>query len=366
VSDKDDPGIVQKHLINVARHHQQAPAQPSDKVTLTRTGAFHGAFPSTFWLAQAWSPDGSLFAAGGEVGGGHRGILHVWNGSTGHHEALSMRHLTHGLTGQVVSIAWAPDNSRLATVEVNHASGERALGVRSPAGSRTLAVPADLKVLQVAWSPDGTTLALSGPDCARTVLLDPDSGAVRRELDNLSGPVAWQPGGRLLAGRYETSVLLCDPVTGGRTGRLAGQEHQPSALAWARGGKFLAVADGERVRIWDAEAGTQTSVLPWILSEGDRGPDSTITRIDWLDDRYLYEFRPRGGALRDERNHTCSTIALWEAHEVKWQVLKHFYEHVNHVIYPVDVWAPAPDGKRCLTLPDDAPPSVWLLGGTLT
>jgi hypothetical protein len=46
--------------------------------------------------------------------------------------------------------------------------------------------------------------------------------------------------------------------------------------------------------------------------------------------------------------------------------LKHFYERVNHVIRPLAGWAPAPDGKRCVTLPDDFPPSVWLLGGTLT
>jgi WD40 repeat protein len=362
----DDQGKVQQHLLNVARHHQQAPAQPSDKVTLTRTGTFHGAFPNTFWLSQAWSPDGSLLACGAKSAGGRSGALHVWNGNTGHHEAHTMRHLTHGVTGQVASIAWAPDSSRLATVEVNHDSGERVLCVRGQAGSRALAVPPDLKVSQVAWSPDGTTLALSGPDCARTVLLDPDSGTVRRELDNLSGPVAWQPGGRLLAGLYETSVLLCDPVTGGRTGRLAGQEHRPTALAWARGGKFLAVADGERIRIWDAEAGTEASVLPWILSEGDRGPDGTITKIDWLDDRYLFEFRPRGGALRDDQNSVCATIALWEAHEVKWQVLKHFYEHVNHVIRPVAGWAPAPDGKRCITVADDGVPTVWVIGGTLT
>ena len=361
----DDPGRVHQHLINVARQHQQQPpAQQPGKVTLTRTGSFHGNFLSTFWLSQAWSPDGSLLACGGQCG--HSGVLHIWNGGTGHLEAHGMRHLTHGVTGDVVSIGWAPDSRGLATVEVSHHSGERVLGVRGQAGSRTMAVPPGLNVSQVAWSADGTTLALSGPDCPRTVLLDPDTGAVRRELDNLSGPVAWQPGGRLIAGIYETSVLLCDPVTGGRTGRLAGQDHRPTALAWAPGGKFLAVADGERIRIWDAGAGAQTSVLPWILSEGDRGPDPTITRIDWLDDRYLFEFRPRGGALRDERNSVVATVALWAAHEARWQLVKHFYEHVNRVIRPVAGWAPAPDGKRCVTVADDHLPDVWVIGGTLT
>jgi hypothetical protein len=209
-----------------------------------------------------------------------------------------MRHLTHGVTGEVLSLSWAPDSSGLATLELNHKSGERAVGIRSQArGSHMHAVPHGLVVSRVAWSPDGALLALSGPLCAQTVLFDPASGTVRRTLDNLSGPVAWQPGGRLLAGIYETSVLLCDPATGGRVGRLAGQEHPPTAIAWARHGKFLAVADGERIRVWDADAGTEVSVIPWTTGEGDRGPDGKITSIEWLDGgRYLLEFRPRGGA----------------------------------------------------------------------
>src|ERR1700722_14884836 len=185
VSD-DDPGMVQKHLINMAKRHD-TPA-PSGKVTIVKTGSFHGTFSNANWLSQAWSPDGTQLAYGGQTASG-TGILQVWDGNTGHHESHRMRHLTHGVTGAVVSLSWAPDSSRLATIEVDHKSGERAVGIRSQAGgSRTHAGP-----------PGGPLLALSGPDCPQTILFDPASGTVRRTLDNLSGPVAWQPGGRLLA-----------------------------------------------------------------------------------------------------------------------------------------------------------------------
>ncbi len=364
MSDDDHPGMLQRHLINAAKRHD-VPA-PSGKVTIVKASGFHGTFSNANWRAQAWSPDGSQLAYGGQTGSG-AGILQVWDGNTGHHEGHSMRHLTHGVTGAVTSLSWAPDSRSLATIEVDHKRGERAVGVRSQArGGLAHAVPHGLEVSQVAWSPDGTLLALSGPDCPQTVLFDPESGTVRRTLDNLSGPVAWQPGGRLLAGIYETSVLLCDPATGGRVSRLAGQDHRPTAIAWARHGKFLAVADGERIRVWDADAVTQVSVIPWTTGEGDRGPDGTITSVEWLDGgRYLLEFRPRGGAWRDERGSTCSTVILWDAQEVKWYFIELFYEMLGGIRRPIAGSALAPDGRRCAHAIDNHAPTIWSITGDL-
>ena len=359
----DDPGMVQKHLIKMARRHD-TPA-PSGRVSIVKTGGFHGTFPNSNWRSQAWSPDGSQLAYGGQTGSG-AGILQVWDGKTGHHESHSMRHLTHGVTGEVLSLSWAPDSRSLSTLELNHRSGERAVGIRSQArGSHMHAVPHGLVVSRVAWSPDGALLALSGPLCAQTVLFDPASGTVRRALDNLEGPVAWQPHGRLLAGIYETSVLLCDPATGGRVSRLAGQDHKPTAIAWARSGQFLAVADGMRIRVWDAEAGTQVSVIPWTTGEGDRGHDGKITSIEWLDDRYLLEFRPRGGSWRDERGSTCSTAILWDAHEVKWYFIELFYESLGGIRQPIAGSALAPDGRRCAHMVDNHAPTIWTITGDL-
>ncbi len=359
----DDPGMLQKHLINMAKRHD-TPA-PSGKVTIVKSGGFHGTFSNANWLSQAWSPDGTQLAYGGQTGGG-KGILDVWDGNTGHHESHGMRHLTHGVAGAVVSLSWGPDSRRLASIEVDHANGGRAVGLRSQHdGSRAVAVPPGLPVSQVAWSPDGTVLALSGRDCPQTILLDPSTDTVRRTLDNLSGPVAWRPDGRLLAGTFETSVLLCDPATGGRTGRLAGQDHPPTAIAWSRGGTYLAVADGVRIRIWDAGAATEVSVIPWTTGEGDRGPDGTITSIEWLDDRYLLEFRQRGGAWRDERGSTCSTVILWDARDVKWYFIELFYELLSGIRRPIAGTALAPDGRRCAHAIDNHPPTIWRITGDL-
>ena len=228
-----------------------------------------------------------------------------------------MRHLTHDLAGMVISMAWSPDSKHLATVEEDHGSLAKAVHIRSQAeGPRPVQFPQKLPVTQVTWSPDGTTLALSGPGCPQTVLIDAATGAQKRLLDNLSGPVAWRPDGSAIAGIYETSVLLVDPATGGRVGRLADHEHRPTAVAWARHGGRLAVADGEKIRIYDADTGDTVSRIPWTTSEGDRGPDHTISSLQWLDGgRYLLEFRPRGGAWHDEQGSTCSTLILWDVVE---------------------------------------------------
>jgi WD40 repeat protein len=367
VSD-DEPSRAEQRLIDHARRQQakQPQPQPAGKVTIKRTARFHGNEPrNAFWLSQAWSPDGSQLAYGGKTAKSD-GVLDVWDGNSGHHEPFRMRHLTGGLTGMVISMAWSPDSKQLATVEEDHRSLAKAVHIRSQAeGPRPVQFPQQLPVTQVTWSPDGTTLALSGPDCLQTVLIDAFTGAQKRVLDNLSGPVAWRPDGGALAGLYETNVLLVDPATGGRVGRLADHEHRPTAVAWARHGGRLAVADGERIRVWDADSGETISRIPWTTIEGDRGPDSTITVLQWLDGgRYLLEFRPRGGAWHDELGSTCATLILWDVME-RWLFVELFSEVILKHRLPAAGIALAPDGRRCALAFDDRLPVIWTIDGDL-
>ncbi|HTR90948.1 MAG TPA: WD40 repeat domain-containing protein [Trebonia sp.] len=366
----DEPSRAEQRLIDHARKQQakqqlQQP-QPPGKVTIKRTARFHGNEPrNAYWLSQAWSPDGTQLAYGGKTAKSD-GVLDVWDGNSGHHEPFKMRHLTHDLAGMVISMAWSPDSKHLATVEEDHKSLAKAVHIRSQAeGPRPVQFPQKLPVTQVTWSPDGSTLALSGPDCPQTVLIDASTGAQKRVLDNLSGPVAWRPDGRAIAGLYETSVLLVDPATGGRTGRLADHEHRPTAVAWARHGGRLAVADGEKIRVWNADTSEVEWRIPWTTVEGDRGPDPAISSLQWLDGgRYLLEFRPRGGAWHDELGSTCSTLILWDVQD---RAL--FVELFSEVIFknrlPAAGVALAPDGRRCAVAFDDRLPAIWTIDGDL-
>jgi WD40 repeat protein len=367
VSDEDNGPA--EFLINAARRRQSPPPQPpAGRVTVTRVGHFHGNFPGAFWLSAAWSPDSSQLAFGGKTQFGH-GYLEVWNGESGHHEGFAMRHLTHGAVGPVISLAWAPDSRHLATLESEHKSGRLTVHVRSQADrSRAISLPPGLAASQVTWSPDGTLLALSGPHCPHTVLMDPADGSQRRVLDGVSGPVAWEPEGRLIAGVHGTDVVLCDRVTGERVRALTEHKHVPAALAWARHGKYLAVADGEEIRVWNAESGAWRWKLPWATAEGDRGPDPTVTAMDWLDGGgYLLEFRQRGGAWRDEQGSTVSTIVLWDIETGKSQFVQRFYETrgTSNRRHPIAGLALAPDHRRLALAFDTATPSIWQITGDL-
>ena len=365
VSD-DRPSRAEQRLIDQARKHEAKNPLPPGKVTINRLARFHGDEPrNAYWLSQAWSPDGSQLAYGGKTAKG-AGVLDLWDGNSGHHEPFKMRHLTHDLAGMVISLAWSPDSKHLATVEEDHASHAKSVRIRSQAtGPRPVLFPQDLPVTQVTWSPDGTTLALSGPDCPQTVLIDAATGSQQRVLDNLSGPVAWRPDGSMIAGLYETNVLLVDPATGGRVGRLGDHEHRPTAIAWARHGSRLAVAHGERIRVWNADSAEVEWWMPWTTSEGDRGPDHTITSLQWLDGgRHLLEFRPRGGAWHDEYGSTCSTLILWDV-EKHWLFVELFSEVVLKKRLPAAGVALAPDGRRCAAAFDDRLPVIYRIDGDL-
>jgi WD40 repeat protein len=369
VRDDDDSGLAE-HLVNVARRHEAPPPPqqaPAEKAGIARVGHFHGNVPGEMWLCAAWSPDGSQLVYGGKTQVG-RGVLHAWDGESGHHETFGLRHLTHGVSGPVISLAWSPDSRRLATVEAGHRSGPPAVHVRSQAErSRAIGVPPGLPVSQVAWSADGTLLALSGADCQDTVLVDPSDGGQRHVLPGVSGPVAWEPEGRLLAGVEGTSVVLFDPVSGKQSAKLTAHEHKPTALAWARHGRYLAIADGEKIFVWDAQAADWKWKLPWTTAEGDRGPDSTVAALDWLDGGgYLLEFRPRGGAWRDEQGSTVSTVILWDIETGQWQFVELYYETLRtERRRPIPAVALAPDGRRLALAYDTAPPVIWRITGDL-
>jgi WD40 repeat protein len=361
VSDDDKPS---RHMINKARRHEAKPQPPTPAVS--RAARFFGEFPNTSWLAIGWALDGSQVALGGKNAKG-AGVLEIWNGQSGHHEGHSMRHLTHEVVGPVISLAWSPDGTHLVTVEDNVRSGQREVRVRSKAeAARVLNLPQNLTVSQVACSPDGAMFALSGAG-GGAVLVDFASGMVRRVLDGLSGPVAWAPEGRLIAGTDGTSVVLCDPDTGERVRELTGQQHVPASIAWARHGRYLAVADGEDIRVWDTETGKRLWKMPWVTSEGDRGPDGSVTAVEWLDGgHYLMEFRKRGGARRDEWGSTISTSTLWDTETGKTVFIELFYEHLpSRGILPMAATALTPDGRRISHAVDHIAPTIWQINSDL-
>jgi WD40 repeat protein len=367
VSDEENHGF-QGFLVDRARRKQAAQQPASTKAhDITRVARFDGTALSTRWLSAAWSPDGSQVAVGGRHVSGKHGELEIWNGRTGHHEGHSMRHLKHDLAGPVVSMSWAPGGTQLATIEKDVKSGLPVLNVRSQAeAKRPISLPEGTEIEQVTWSPDGSLLALSARGATAVQLVDPGSGQLRRTLEGVSGPVAWEPGGHRIAGPDGANVAIFDVATGQRERTITGQQYKATAVSWATRGKVLAVSDGERIRVLNADTGEWLWNLPWATSEGDRSDDSSVHSIGWLDSgRYLLEFRKHGALSRSDASTLIGTVALWDitTHSLFWYF---FHETIARVQYPpAEILVGPQGGRQTLIFFDDQPPQVWEINGDL-
>lgn len=113
----------------------------------TRTGpSIHG-FDGSHGVA--WSPDGSLLAAGTSIG-----WILIWNVSTGREHMSIRAHSTN-----IRSIAWSPDGTRMASASLDHTA--KVWDLSTGAELLTLDGHGD-QVHSVRWSPDGRRLVTAG------------------------------------------------------------------------------------------------------------------------------------------------------------------------------------------------------------
>jgi WD40 repeat protein len=231
----------------------------------------------------AWSADGAFLAAGGDAGS-----VAVWS-----ENATSPRFLHgHSKKESVFGLAWHPVRMTLATAGLDGtvrlwdlATGESRLFCRleqrlsgvawSPDGSR-LAVTDDkggigvwdseghvllnhAQVLQSIiyrprWSADGTALIIGcGGDANIIVLASNDLQP--RQMPSGSGrpfasdDTALSPDGRLVA-LASGVVRVCDAATGAEVVVLEGQHEGIGSVCFSPSGEFLASQSRQDVRLW--------------------------------------------------------------------------------------------------------------------
>ena len=154
------------------------------------------------------------------------------------------------------SPAWSPDGERVAFVRCGR-GGECGVSVVDAAGGpeRSLLDRTDRAISDLAWSPDGATLAFSarrGRQGAYSLHLMPLDGSPPQRLTAPAsaypgdlGP-AFSPDGRLLAfvrtaldGRQDVAVVT---VQGGRVRRLAREQKGVTGLDWTPDGDEVVYA----------------------------------------------------------------------------------------------------------------------------
>lgn len=249
----------------------------------------------SFFLPLAFSPDGTLLAAGS----GHRsGIIQTWDVATGNPIATLRGH-----TDRVETLVFSPDGKILA-------SGGEDRSIRLwdiEAGTHLSTLTGHkMPVAALKFSPDGTVLASSNQRGIMR-LWDPKTGKQLRplvrfgltltdkKLPTLTHPTSWiealafSPDGSILvSGNHDGAIQMWRVENGRLLSTIEAHTEAIRALTFSRNGTVLMSGDwAGTFHAWDASTGEQLSGFTlsghehWGIAFGFSADGATLMSTGW-------------------------------------------------------------------------------------
>ena len=231
----------------------------------------------------AFSSDGSKIASC--AGWWHFGdpTVKVWDVAS-----LKLRSTLRGHAKGVYSASFSADGKTLASGSIDRTV---CLWDVDTGAYKTTLIAHRHFIISIAFSPDGRTLASASRD-GTIILWDAESLKERTTITEHTAwgaGIAFSPDGKkIVTGCWDTTVRIWDTFSGRNVSTLRGHRGEVVSVAYSSDGRTIASSAGfspdhewdigdNTIRLWDAETGTQKSV---IIGRGDYGGSLTFSPID--------------------------------------------------------------------------------------